>query len=93
MYFALLSIVLVFHGKVNGEKIYNDIVKPPGERPNSIYSLPSLPYDYSDLEPYIDERTVRVHHLGHHKSYTEKMNAALLEWRMNVRDENRIIFQ
>ncbi|KAK3736516.1 hypothetical protein QZH41_009393 [Actinostola sp. cb2023] len=45
------------------------------------YTLPALPYSYNGLEPYIDEATLRVHHLGHHAAYTKKMNAALKAWR------------
>ncbi len=48
------------------------------------YELPSLPYGYSELEPYVDEATLRVHHLGHHQAYTDKMNAALKDWRDKV---------
>ncbi|XP_033728331.1 superoxide dismutase [Mn]-like [Pecten maximus] len=44
------------------------------------YILPSLPYGYKELEPFIDEATVRVHHLGHHAAYTNKMNAAMQQW-------------
>ena len=42
-----------------------------------MYQIPSLPYEYSDLEPYIDEATMKVHHLKHHQAYTDKLNAAL----------------
>lgn len=45
------------------------------------FSLPALPYAYSSLEPVIDENTLRVHHTGHHASYTNKMNGILEEWR------------
>ena len=48
------------------------------------YTLPDLPYQYDQLEPYIDEKTLRVHHLGHHKTYTDKLNAILKEWRREV---------
>lgn len=48
------------------------------------YELPDLPYSFNELEPYIDERTVKVHYLGHHKAYTDKMNAALKDWREKV---------
>lgn len=44
------------------------------------FSLPALPYAYSGLEPIIDEATLRVHHTGHHASYTSKMNGILEEW-------------
>jgi len=41
------------------------------------YTLPDLPYDYNALEPYIDERTMTIHHTKHHQGYTNKLNAAL----------------
>ena len=48
------------------------------------YPLPDLPFAYDALEPYLDETTLRVHHLGHHKAYTDKMNSALREWNEKV---------
>src|SRR5215211_2414316 len=46
------------------------------------YEVPPLPYDYSALEPHIDEATMRVHHDKHHQAYVDKVNAALegTEW-------------
>jgi Fe-Mn family superoxide dismutase len=46
------------------------------------YEVPDLPYDYSALEPHIDEQTMRVHHDKHHQAYVDKANAALegTEW-------------
>lgn len=41
------------------------------------HELPALPYDYSALEPYIDEQTMRIHHGKHHATYVDKLNAAL----------------
>jgi Fe-Mn family superoxide dismutase len=41
------------------------------------HKLPALPYGYADLQPYIDEATMRVHHDKHHQTYVEKLNAAL----------------
>ena len=43
--------------------------------------LPPLPYDYNALEPHIDEATMRVHHLSHHQTYTDKLNGALAKLR------------
>ena len=39
--------------------------------------LPPLPYPYDALEPHIDERTMRIHHLKHHDGYRKKINIAL----------------
>ncbi|MDQ3993982.1 MAG: superoxide dismutase [Actinomycetota bacterium] len=41
------------------------------------YEVPPLPYDYSALEPHIDEQTMRLHHDKHHQAYVDKANAAL----------------
>jgi Fe-Mn family superoxide dismutase len=42
-----------------------------------MYTLPSLPYDYKDLEPHIDARTMEIHHGKHHQTYVDKTNKAL----------------
>lgn len=41
------------------------------------YELPKLNYDYAALEPYIDARTMEIHHTKHHQAYVDKLNAAL----------------
>lgn len=41
------------------------------------FELPKLPYDYTALEPYMDVRTVEIHHDKHHAAYTAKLNTAL----------------
>lgn len=41
------------------------------------YTLPDLPYAYNALEPYIDARTMEIHHTKHHQGYVNKVNAAL----------------
>ena len=43
-----------------------------------MYTLPDLPYDYDALEPYIDERTMRIHHDKHHAAYVKNLNDALV---------------
>lgn len=39
--------------------------------------LPPLPYDYTALEPHIDEQTMRIHHDKHHAAYVTNLNTAL----------------
>ena len=41
------------------------------------FELPDLKYDYNALEPYIDGRTMEIHHGKHHAGYTSKLNAAV----------------
>jgi len=41
------------------------------------HELPPLPYDYSALEPYIDEATMKLHHDKHHQAYITNLNAAI----------------
>jgi len=41
------------------------------------FTLPPLPYDYTALEPHIDEATMRIHHDKHHAAYVNNLNAAL----------------
>jgi Fe-Mn family superoxide dismutase len=41
------------------------------------FTLPTLKYGYSSLEPYIDVQTMEIHHSKHHAAYTNNLNAAL----------------
>lgn len=41
------------------------------------FKLPDLPYEFSALEPYIDARTMEIHHGKHHATYVAKLNEAL----------------
>lgn len=42
-----------------------------------VFELPPLGYDYNSLEPYIDKKTMQIHHDLHHKTYVDKLNDAL----------------
>ena len=42
-----------------------------------LYKLPPLKYGYADLEPYISEEQLRIHHDKHHQAYVNNANAIL----------------
>ncbi len=39
--------------------------------------LPELPYAYDALEPFIDARTMEIHHTKHHQAYITNLNTAI----------------
>ncbi len=41
------------------------------------FELPKLSYEYTALEPYIDARTMEIHHSKHHQAYVTNLNNAL----------------
>lgn len=41
------------------------------------FELPSLPYAFDALEPYIDTTTMQIHHGKHHAAYVTNLNGAL----------------
>jgi len=53
---------------------------------SKFYELPKLPYGYKDLEPYISEEQLKIHHQKHHRSYVNGANA-ILEKLDNARKE------
>lgn len=50
------------------------IKQKPGKH---THQLPPLPYDTSALDPFIDARTLQIHHDVHHASYVNGLNLAL----------------
>ncbi len=41
------------------------------------YTLPELGYGYKELEPYISQKQLEIHHKKHHQSYVNGANAIL----------------
>ncbi|MEM2922051.1 MAG: superoxide dismutase [Candidatus Bathyarchaeia archaeon] len=44
---------------------------------SKFYVLPQLPYGYKDLEPYMSEEQLRIHHSIHHLAYVNGANSIL----------------
>jgi superoxide dismutase, Fe-Mn family len=45
--------------------------------PAAGFKLPPLPYSFDALEPYIDAKTMEIHHDKHHGGYVNNLNKAL----------------
>ncbi|SMG33865.1 superoxide dismutase [Paenibacillus aquistagni] len=44
------------------------------------FALPKLSYAYDELEPYLDARTMEIHHSKHHAAYVDNLNKALTSY-------------
>jgi len=55
------------------------------------FQLPKLPYAYDALEPYIDARTMEVHHTKHHNGYTNNLNNAIAGTELEERSIEEIL--
>ncbi|SDJ16862.1 superoxide dismutase, Fe-Mn family [Alteribacillus bidgolensis] len=43
----------------------------------SLFALTKLPYDYDELEPFIDAQTLEINHSKHHATYVNNLNVTL----------------
>jgi Fe-Mn family superoxide dismutase len=50
------------------------------------FELPKLPYSYNSLEPWLDARTMEIHHSKHHAAYVEKLNAEISKGKFEYTD-------
>ena len=60
------------------------------EKQNTLlFELPPLPYSYNALEPYIDTRTMEIHHDCNHRGYVDNLNKAVkgTEWEGKTLEE------
>ena len=59
----------LYAGTVNG-----NLEMPPVD---GAFELPKLDYAYGALEPFIDAKTMEIHHSKHHQTYVTKLNEAI----------------
>ncbi|HPE55817.1 MAG TPA: superoxide dismutase [Bacteroidales bacterium] len=57
------------------------------------FELPKLDYAYDALEPYIDARTMEIHHTKHHGGYTSKLNDAIENTELSGKSIEEILSQ
>ncbi len=55
------------------------------------FKLPDLNYSYDALEPYIDSKTMEIHHGKHHAGYTSNLNNAIQGTEMENSSINQIL--
>ena len=51
---------------------------------NEPFLLPTLPYSYDALEPFVDTITMEIHYSKHHKAYVDNLNKAMAEGKINA---------
>ena len=56
-----------------------------------MYQLPELNYSTDALEPFIDAKTMRIHHSKHHRGYVDKLNAAIKGTESEKKSLNEIL--
>ena len=57
------------------------------------FELPSLPYDYEALQPYMSKETLEFHHDKHHKAYVDNGNKLAAEAGMDKLSLEEIVKQ
>jgi len=60
---------------VDGPANFNAKITP--EDKSMAFTVPPLPYSFDALEPYIDAKTMEIHHDKHHGAYVTNLNKAL----------------
>jgi len=70
---SLISSASVLHAR-NFSRESNELLRPGNV---TAFTAEALPYATNALEPYIDAKTMSIHHGKHYQGYTDKLNAAI----------------
>ncbi|WEK82283.1 MAG: superoxide dismutase [Candidatus Phytoplasma pruni] len=57
------------------------------------YQLPQLPYAYDVLEPFIDTKTMEIHHQKHHQAYVNNLNIVLEKYPQINADDLEVLLK
>ncbi|KAI9921681.1 hypothetical protein PsorP6_000345 [Peronosclerospora sorghi] len=55
------------------------------------FTLPSIPYEYNALEPFVDTATMNVHHTKHHDAYVNNINKYILSDKGDALQQKSIV--
>ncbi|WP_317899014.1 superoxide dismutase [Aurantibacillus circumpalustris] len=82
---ALLGLTGLAGGLIGKESINNlEAVSNQLSSSDPLFVLPKLPFAYDALEPFIDKKTMEIHHTKHHQGYIDKLNAERKKSNINM---------
>ena len=86
--FTLFSLFLLFLLNFKADEICSSKIK---NKLTEELILPDLEYSYNDLEPYISEEIMKLHHSKHHQAYVDNYNKALNEFSEGTKNVPEIL--
>ena len=69
---ALLGLVGLSKNLIGEDKLQQ--LESVSKMGGDTFTLPKLPYAYNAMEPFIDAKTMEIHHTKHHQGYVNKLN-------------------
>jgi Fe-Mn family superoxide dismutase len=66
-----------YNHAARNENQEEEMAQAQGTAQSAPHQLPALPYSFDALEPYIDAKTMEIHHDKHHGAYVNNLNKAL----------------